>query len=332
MEEGIHVVHSMKRGLVIGKFMPLHKGHVALIRFASAQCDELLVSLAYRPEDPIPGPLRLQWLKEEFAREKGIRCEVSLDDFDNESLAWDLRVPRCVAFLKKRFPPFDLLFSSEAFGEALASGLGAQHVSFDPERKETPLSGSAIRKAPMKYWDFIAQPAKPFYLKKICFYGPESTGKSTLARKLAVEFQTEFVPEVAREMITSNDFTEDDIIRIAHAQTARVHEKAQTANKILFCDTDLITTGVYSRQYLGKIPSVVTELERHVKYDQYFLFGIDVPWVGDGLRDLGDRRKEMYEIFRNELLTRGIGFVEANGSFEEREKVLREAVEKMIGA
>ena len=79
----------------------------------------------------------------------------------------------------------------------------------------------------------------------ICFYGPESTGKSTMAKFMAAHYQTEYVPEVAREMISSNNFTTEDIIQIGKAQNQRVREKLETANKVLFCDTDLITTQIY---------------------------------------------------------------------------------------
>ena len=51
-------------------------------------------------------------------------------------------------------------------------------------------------------------------IKKICLYGPESTGKSTLTIHLAEKFETTFVPEVAREMLITNDFSVQDIINI----------------------------------------------------------------------------------------------------------------------
>jgi len=60
----------MKRGLVIGKFMPIHNGHIALINFAKAHCDELIVSLSYTPNDP---QLRFNWTKEIFGKELNIK-------------------------------------------------------------------------------------------------------------------------------------------------------------------------------------------------------------------------------------------------------------------
>jgi HTH-type transcriptional repressor of NAD biosynthesis genes len=159
-------------------------------------------------------------------------------------------------------------------------------------------------------------------VKLVCFYGPESTGKSTMAKRLSQIYHTEFVPEVAKEFITSNDFTIEDIVKIGHAQTNRVKEKIITANKILFCDTDLITTQIYSWHYLGVVPPILLELEQEIQYDHYFLFDIDVAWVNDGLRDLGDKRLEMLSLFQSELDKRRISYQWIRGSYEEREKKL----------
>ena len=60
-----------------------------------------------------------------------------------------------------------------------------------------------------------------------------------MAKHMAEIYNTEFVPEVAREMISSNDFLLEDIIRIGQEQTKRIKDKLKTANKLLFCDTDL---------------------------------------------------------------------------------------------
>lgn len=161
-------------------------------------------------------------------------------------------------------------------------------------------------------------------IQLICFYGPESTGKSVMAKKMAEHFKTEYVPEVARELITSNDFTIDDIIRIGKAQTERVFEKLKKANRFLFCDSDLITTQIYSHHYLNEIPKILFELEKQINYDHYFLFDIDVPWVNDGLRDLGSdtQRKELFDRFKAELEKRTIPYTLVQGNFKERERII----------
>ncbi|MCA4894173.1 MAG: hypothetical protein ING84_04110 [Cytophagales bacterium] len=64
------------------------------------------------------------------------------------------------------------------------------------------------------------------------------------------------------------------------------------------------------------------ELEKEIKYDQYFLFDIDVPWVADGLRDLGSNRMEMFQTFEMELSKRKIHYQTISGAWHEREEEL----------
>lgn len=187
-----------------------------------------------------------------------------------------------------------------------------------------------MKKDLIRFWDFLPKQIKPRVVLKFCFYGPESTGKSTMAAKMASLYHTEFVPEVAKEFITSNNFSVNDIVNIAQAYVARVKEKTRTANKILFCDTDLITTQIYSQQYLGVVPDVVRQLEKQISYDLYFLFDIDVPWVPDGLRDLGNKRKEMHAVFKEALDRRKIKYVLISGDYEQREDDIKQVVNSYL--
>lgn len=153
-----------------------------------------------------------------------------------------------------------------------------------------------------------------------------------MAKKIAEQYNTVFVPEVARELITTNDFNREDIITIGRKQTERIFQQVRKANKFLICDTDLITTQIYSRHYLGVVPPVLYEFEKMVEYDQYFLFDIDVPWVNDGLRDLGEmnKRREMYDLFKAELERRSISWIDVRGSWEERFKIVTTHIDQMI--
>ncbi len=169
-------------------------------------------------------------------------------------------------------------------------------------------------------------------IKLVCFYGPESTGKTEMAKKMTERYCTQWVPEVARELITSNTFNREDIIMIGRAQTERIVKKARMANRVLFCDSDLITTQIYSRYYLGVVPPVLYELEKMVEYDQYFLFDIDVPWVDDGLRDLGDQKKreEMFALFKSELHRRNISYTLVQGNWPEREAIVMAGIKNLM--
>ena len=324
----------MKQGLIIGKFMPVHKGHVGLIQFALNQCDEVIVSMSFKNDDPIPPDLRLNFINEIFQGNSKVRIVSVKDDFDQEDRPWSERIKIWAQFTRTKFPSVNVVISSEDYGPLLAAQLGITHLSFDPQRIQFPVSASRIRANPFRSWDFIPKEVRPYYVKKICFYGPESTGKSTMTKRMAELYETEWVPEVSREIVTTNDFTTDDIIKIGYAQTERVLEKTKTANKILFCDSDLITTQIYSRYYLKVIPPILFELERRISYDLYFLFDIDVPWVADGTRDLGDdqKRKEMFDVFKSELDKRNILYILVTGNWDEREKIIKASTANMISS
>lgn len=320
----------MIRGLVIGKFLPVHKGHLALISFATRQCDEVIVSMSDADTDPIDRGLRLDWLKQLTAQWENVKVYSLKDDFDRPDLPLQERTKIWADVITKAYGQIDKVFSSEEYGNWFAKNLGAINVDFDRDRKMVPVSASLIRNNPFQYWDFIPEVVRPYFVKRVCFYGPESTGKSTAAIRMAERYNTVSVPEVAREMLITNDFTVDDIIAIGKAQTQRVLDYTKIANRLLFCDTDVIITQIYSKHYLGVIPEILFDLEKQIKYDHYFFMDIDVPWVEDGLRDLPHRREEMREIFLNELTRRGINYTLVTGSFEEREAILVSTISRLF--
>lgn len=320
----------MIRGLVIGKFMPMHLGHLALIEYACNHCDEVIVSMSYTAADPIPGEVRFDWVKATIAHEKKARPHIVLDNFDDESLPIEERTRIWSDFIRRVYPKIDYVISSEPYGLPFAKHLGAHHLSFDPDRKRIPVSASMIRKKPLTYWNYIVAAARPFFVAKVCLYGAESTGKSTLTQRLSQHYNTTHVPEVAREMITSNEFSIKDIIAIGNAHHERIEQQSRLANKLLFCDTDAITTQIYSRHYLGVIPDELFEIEQKTTYALYFVMDIDVPWVADGLRDLGHRRQEMMRVFKDALLERNIPFIMVSGDFATRESTMIKAVDELL--
>lgn len=176
----------------------------------------------------------------------------------------------------------------------------------------------------------MAPHPQPTSIKLIVLYGPESTGKSTLARRLAGHYQTQFVPEFARDYIDErgNQFGYDDMAPIALGQRQLEDVAVKTANAVLFCDTDAITTLIYSRHYFGKCPPLVEQLADERRYDLYLLLDIDLPWEADPQRDLPHRRQEFYTLFRNELESRRIPFIAIDGLGETR---LQNAIRSVDG-
>ena len=168
---------------------------------------------------------------------------------------------------------------------------------------------------------------------KIVLYGPESTGKTTLAEKLAEHFDTEWVPEFSRDYLQKKWDREQkicekrDILPIAQGQIALENEKAKRARKVLFCDTNLLETVVYSKAYYDDFcePSVLKQaLKAH--YDLYFLTYIDIPWVEDDLRDRPKQRDFMFAKFKEPLDEHKLPYHILRGNLQER---FDEAVKKV---
>lgn len=310
--------------------MPIHKGHLALIDFAKSQCESLIVSMSYTTNDPIDPLLRLNWLTQLFDNQSNIELAFELDDFNDEGLPIFEATKLWADFIKKRFPNIDAFFCSEDYGAPLSYHLGLPCVVYDKPRLQLSISATQIRAEPFKHWHYIPSVVQPYFVKKVCIYGPESTGKTTLARDLAQHFNTAFAHEVARDLLTDNNVTIEGILRIGRAQTALVQRKTWAANKVLFCDTDIITTQIYCQLYLNKIPPELIDLEAKTHYDLYVLLDIDVPWIEDPLRDFGDKRVEMYALFKSELDKRNISYITVSGNWEERKNKVIEAVTRVL--
>jgi HTH-type transcriptional repressor of NAD biosynthesis genes len=160
---------------------------------------------------------------------------------------------------------------------------------------------------------------------KIVLFGPESTGKSTLARELAKRYETLWVPEYMREYAQEKwddkgkVLDRNDLIPIAVGQMQSENKLAPAATKFLFCDTDLLELKVYSEFYFnGFCPSEVRKACLQNTYHHYFLTQIDIPWKQDDLRDRPYEREKLFRIFESELQTNKLPYTLLDGSLKER--------------
>jgi len=155
---------------------------------------------------------------------------------------------------------------------------------------------------------------------KIVVYGPESTGKTTLANQLANHFNTEWAPEFARDYLqqkwdSKNEIcTPDDLLPIAIGQMELENSALQNANNYLFVDTCLMTTKVFSEIYYGFCDSKLDKAAKKHKYDLFFLTDIDVPWEQDDLRDSPNDRAITFENFKQALIENNKPFIILTGN------------------
>lgn len=145
------------KGLVCGKFYPLHKGHDFLIQTALENCDELTIMIVQQARQKPPGKLREKWLKQAYPQAKVILVDDIYKDGDHQAWA-DFTI-------KTLGHAPDIVFSSESYGEPWAAAMGSKHMLVDPQRKNVPISAAEIRKDPAGKQEFISPEARKYYLE-----------------------------------------------------------------------------------------------------------------------------------------------------------------------
>ncbi|MEO5376131.1 MAG: AAA family ATPase [Alphaproteobacteria bacterium] len=317
-------------GLIIGKFMPPHLGHRYLVDFARRCVERLTVLVGSLSSEPIPGALRLAWMQEMFPGVTVLHHTAENPQYPEEHPAfWDIWRDSIRALVPTG--P-DIVFASEDYGVTLAEVLGARFMPVDRERALVPVSATAIRQDPLAHWAYLPSCVRPHFVKRVCVYGPESTGKSTLTRDLAAHFGTVYVAEYGRTLLDANGgrCTADDIDMIAHGHRASEEAMARQANRVLFSDTDTITTVLWSEILVGDCPAWIRELAERRRHDLHLLLDVDVPWVADPQRFLPDDRAAQFTRWRAELDRRGLPYVVIRGSWDERFATARQAVERLL--
>jgi len=168
-------------------------------------------------------------------------------------------------------------------------------------------------------------------MKKVVILGPESTGKSTLSRQLAAHYQTEWVPEYARQYLDELDrpYEQHDLLAIAAGQLRLEDEKARQARHLLICDTDLYVIKVWSEHKYGECDPRILEQIAARQYDLYLLTYIDIPWEDDPQREYPDpqMREYFYHIYRDIVMHAGVPWADIRGSYAERQARAIAAVE-----
>jgi len=162
--------------------------------------------------------------------------------------------------------------------------------------------------------------------RRICFIGPECTGKTVLAQRLARELGAVCVAEYAREYAEArgNELSAADVEPIARGQMAN-EDAAGDADPIVL-DTDLLSTLVYARHYYDACPPWIEDEARRRRADLYLLMDTDIAWQSDAARDSGgDSREDLFDAFRCALDELDARWIIVSGTGEERWQAVRSA-------
>lgn len=321
---------GIRRGLVLGKFLPYHAGHAQLIATARAHVDELVVLVCALAREPIPGLVRHAWVAAShpdchvvLVREEVPQAPEEHPDF------WSIWAD----LIQRHAGAVDAVFTSEAYGDALARQINARHVCVDRARRVVPISATAIRRDPMGSWRWIPPVVRPSYVQRVAILGAESTGKTTMAQQLAATWHTAWVPEYGRAYCEGRDprqLTVADFEAIARGQVDAEEAAARQADRVLICDTDIRTTATWSELVLGSRSPWLAQVAAARRYAHAILLLDDVPWVNDGTRVLREQRTHHTALLERALEASGQVYTRVGGGFDERRSTCVRIIEEVL--
>lgn len=163
---------------------------------------------------------------------------------------------------------------------------------------------------------------------RVALIGPESSGKTTLAIRLAGHYHTCWVPEFARDFISTlkRPYTKEDILYCAEEQIKSENLFLAMAQEIIFCDTELIVLKIWLLDLYGECPAWLDEIIEANKYDLYVLTKPDIPFVDDPVRENPLRRDYFFDLYKSELEKRNFRYEIIEGENDMR---LNNAIEKI---
>ena len=283
--------------LVIGRFDPPTTADLAYLdaRRADAPDERLTVGVATDASDRFPPHVRVRWLRELLSHDS----VVVLDE---------------------------------------AATLPSDRPVQDGDRWLLPTApGDAVRAEPMGRWDDLLAVVRPAFVRRVRMFGAESSGKSSMAAHLADVYQTVWVEERWRDLYVKHGhrWEPEHVLEVAMAQLEAEEQAALRANRLLFCDTDPLTTLIYARAAFGTAPAWLEaycdSADYAARYAATLLFAPDLPWEPDPVREGPEARARYFPLFQAELELRRIPYTLVTGSGRAREQVGEQVAKAVLG-
>jgi len=274
--------------------LPPTLGHLRLIQF-SQQLAPTTVIVSTQPEEPFTNE---RWAAIAQAAGKTTRVYLFNATIEQNPEApgfWDMWRQ---IFAKYGFEAGDYVVASEPYGQRLAEEVGGVLMPYDMNRSIDPIKATPIRNDPLTLWrwrDMIPEFRKTL-MQKVTIFGAESCGKTTLSEDLAIEYNSQWLPEWARPYLEAvgSEVTDERMYAIHKGQLAlQKHGAANVTDApVLFQDTDLFSTvgywGLWQPEH--NINDLILDAADNAS-DLYLIAPSNIPFEADPLRYGGNERE-----------------------------------------
>lgn len=249
------------KGIMIGKFMPMHKGHKRSIQEGIKRSSDFTVYIDDFDSTPFgKGYMsvedRCKIIKDEFGDKFNVVCSKNKNPQDPSEIEnfWDIW--KNIIIDASNGKP-DFIIGSETYITKLAEVLGCQAIILDIDREKFPISATAVREDIVENWDMLPYSTQKFFQKRICILGPESTVKTTTSQKMAKKYNMEYIPEFAMDFLQTlnRELTFEDMTTILKGQFRSLRK--MRGEPYIISDTDAITTKIWSKKLFGKYPKMI---------------------------------------------------------------------------
>jgi len=337
-----------KVGMYGGSFDPLHLGHIHDIIRAASVCEELYVIISWcEGRETVCKELIYRWIYNNSKHLHNVTIlmledkAVSKEEYDSDYY-WEKGANDIKNLIGK---PINAVFCGSDYKDSgRFEGLycpESEVIYFD--RSEVPISSTELRDDIYENWQYIPPICRPYYTKKVLVVGGESTGKSTLVKNLAIAYNTNYVREIGRdtcEVAGGEGFmNQDDLIENLLRQKTEEIKAVEQSNRILFIDTDAVTTKFYSQFLLTDVEQLEScnlladAISRLNSFDLVLFLEPTVEFVQDGTRseEIASDREKYSSAIKKLLDDANILYHSIDGDYLERFNKAKWLIAKRLG-
>lgn len=308
-------------GICFGGYCPLHQGHMDVIMEAKKQNDACYVIVCGYNNEPRGWEINLdidsryEIIKNFFADDEQIivkkinDTEIGIDESMSESnwITWQSEVKNYVEEDKQnRILDRDCQITwyvAEPFYRVSIEKNNVLNAKVELMERLNNVSGTAIRKNPIKYWNKITEPFKKYLTKNILVIGTASEGKSTLVKDISKYFGIPYAEEYGRIYMTERNLkdqnlTVSDFANFLEGQFQLSKSMIeQSHNGLFISDTDACVTLMYAAAYIEDpdinifpkdyrdiLQPIAEKIIKSIKWDHIFIFPPSKEFVDDGSR------------------------------------------------